>query len=166
MAMPRSFARLGRYVNPVLGRLAPTVPPLAMLHHVGRRSGRAYRTPVQAFPTERGWVIALVYGDQVDWVRNVFAGGGGELVRRRRRYRLTEPRRVDGRAGRRLLPWWSRALMGLVRVDEFVELAATPPATPPAAAATEAQGQPDETGGLAMDGAFAPHLDALPAESV
>jgi hypothetical protein len=36
-------------------------------------------------------VIALTYGAEADWVRNVLAAGGCELITRGRRERLTSP---------------------------------------------------------------------------
>jgi len=47
----------------------------AALHHVGRRSGRAYTTPVVAEPVPGGFVIPLPYGADVDWLRNIRAAG-------------------------------------------------------------------------------------------
>ena len=51
-----------------------------VLHHVGRRSGVAYDTPIDAQLTPEGAVIALVYGASVDWCRNVLAAGGCTLA--------------------------------------------------------------------------------------
>lgn len=51
----------------------------AVIHHVGRRSGRSYRTPVTALPVGTGFVIALPYGTTADWVRNVLASGGAVI---------------------------------------------------------------------------------------
>jgi deazaflavin-dependent oxidoreductase (nitroreductase family) len=53
--------------------------PWAIVYHSGRRSGRGYRIPVMAFPTETGYVFALTYGRKVDWVKNLIASGGGTL---------------------------------------------------------------------------------------
>lgn len=131
MTMPRAFRSLGRVVNPVVIPLARRMPPLALVEHVGRRSGKQYRTPVQAFRTDRGWVVALAYGKDVDWVRNVLAADGGHLIRGGRRYQLTKPERVHGKPGRGLLPGWSRVLMAMVRVNDYVEVtAAEVPAEP------------------------------------
>ena len=47
----------------------------SVVHHVGRRSGARYRTPVVALPVDDGFVVALPYGPRADWVRNVFAAG-------------------------------------------------------------------------------------------
>jgi len=37
------------FTNPLMGTFAWLVPPLAVVHHAGRKSGRPYRTPVVAF---------------------------------------------------------------------------------------------------------------------
>jgi deazaflavin-dependent oxidoreductase (nitroreductase family) len=47
----------------------------AVVHHVGRRSGRAYQTPVEAYRTTEGTLILLPYGPVTDWCRNVLAAG-------------------------------------------------------------------------------------------
>ena len=47
----------------------------AKLHHLGRRSGRPYTTPVVAEPVPDGFVVPLPYGSGVDWLRNVRAAG-------------------------------------------------------------------------------------------
>lgn len=51
----------------------------AVVHHVGRRSGTAYRTPVVAVPADDGFLIALPYGRGVDWARNILAAGTATL---------------------------------------------------------------------------------------
>jgi deazaflavin-dependent oxidoreductase (nitroreductase family) len=53
----------------------------SVVRHVGRVSGAAYETPVEAHPTDDGFVISLPYGPTTDWVKNVLAAGGATLVR-------------------------------------------------------------------------------------
>jgi len=63
MHLPRFLRRVNRAVtNPLMRTFAWWVPPLAVVHHVGRTSGRRYRTPVLAFPSVRGLVIPMTYG--------------------------------------------------------------------------------------------------------
>ena len=63
--MPRIMRRVNRAVtNRLMRPLAGVVPPLAVVHHVGRKSGRAYRTPVLAFPVAGGYVTPLPYGNR------------------------------------------------------------------------------------------------------
>jgi hypothetical protein len=38
---------------------------------VGRTSGRPYETPVEAFATDDGFLVALPYGPDTDWLKNV-----------------------------------------------------------------------------------------------
>jgi deazaflavin-dependent oxidoreductase (nitroreductase family) len=47
----------------------------AVVHHVGRRSGSAYQTPVDAYRTTDGALILLPYGPVTDWCKNVLAAG-------------------------------------------------------------------------------------------
>jgi deazaflavin-dependent oxidoreductase (nitroreductase family) len=47
----------------------------ATIHHVGRRSGIPYATPVLAEPVPGGFLVPLPYGTEVDWLRNVLASG-------------------------------------------------------------------------------------------
>ena len=50
MHIPRFMRRVNRVLtNPIMGTFAWLVPPLAVVHHVGRKSGRRYRSPVVAF---------------------------------------------------------------------------------------------------------------------
>jgi deazaflavin-dependent oxidoreductase (nitroreductase family) len=49
--------------------------PFGVLHHVGRRSGVEYRTPVAAARTSEGVLVPLMYGPGTDWCRNILAAG-------------------------------------------------------------------------------------------
>ena len=92
---PYRLARVNRRVtNPILRPVARSVAPLAIVEHRGRRSGRAYRTPVLAFCRDGQVTIVLSYGDQTEWVRNVIANGGADIVRRGHRSSLVDPRVV------------------------------------------------------------------------
>lgn len=105
MHIPYFMRRVNRvFTNPVLGTIAWLLPPLAIVHHEGRRSGRRYRTPVVAFRTDDGFVIPMTYGRDVDWARNLRAAKGGELVQLGRRFKLRNPRIVDGARAKSHLP--------------------------------------------------------------
>jgi deazaflavin-dependent oxidoreductase (nitroreductase family) len=113
-----------RLTRPFVGRL----PWFGIVQHRGRRSGRIYRTPVNAFSTDGGYVIALIYGAGADWVRNVTAAGGCELRVRGRQVRLTEPRIVHDDA-RREVPQVVRPALRLLGVADFLYLRAKAGAT-------------------------------------
>jgi deazaflavin-dependent oxidoreductase (nitroreductase family) len=77
MKLSRGVARFNKRVtNRIQGLYAWLVPPWAVILHRGRRSGRQYRTPLFAFRRGRTLVIALLYGEESEWLRNLRAGGG------------------------------------------------------------------------------------------
>jgi deazaflavin-dependent oxidoreductase (nitroreductase family) len=98
--------------------------PVAVVEHRGRRSGRRYRTPVLAFRVDGGYLVALFYGADRDWVRNVLAAGGCTLERGGRRVELTAPRLLGAAAGRTLLPPPMRPALRLLRVRRVLRLSA------------------------------------------
>jgi deazaflavin-dependent oxidoreductase (nitroreductase family) len=122
MPLPRRLAKFNLVVtNRVLGPLARYVPGFAVVSHVGRRSGRTYRTPVNLFRRGDDYVIALMYGADSQWVRNVLAAGGADIETRGRRLHLVGPDVVRDPA-RALVPKPVRVPIGLVNVDEFMLL--------------------------------------------
>jgi deazaflavin-dependent oxidoreductase (nitroreductase family) len=94
---------------------------MGLIVHRGRRSGRRYETPVQVFPTDDGYVIALTYGPGADWTRNVLAAGGCELRTRGRTVRLTQPRLYTDGTGQHIRPV-ERQMLRLLRVTDFLAL--------------------------------------------
>ena len=73
---PQQITRFNRdVVNPRMRHLARIAPYLGVVHHVGRKSGKTYVTPVMVFRAQSRWLFALTYGSQVDWARNVVAAG-------------------------------------------------------------------------------------------
>ena len=120
--LARRLARFNKHVlNRVTGPLAPHVPGLGVITHVGRRSGRVYRTPVNVFTREDGYVFALTYGHEAQWVRNVLAAGGCELTTRGERHRLIDPQLFRD-ARRRAAAPVARPILRLVGADEFLRL--------------------------------------------
>jgi deazaflavin-dependent oxidoreductase (nitroreductase family) len=110
-----------RVTNHITRPAAARLPGFAVVVHTGRRSGRRYRTPVNAFRTADGYVIALTYGTESDWVRNVVAAGGCELDTRGRRVHLTAPELFHDEHRRRVPPP-VRPMLRLLGVAEFMRL--------------------------------------------
>jgi deazaflavin-dependent oxidoreductase (nitroreductase family) len=98
MKLSRRIARFNKLINnPIQGLYAWLLPPWAVVLHRGRRSGRRHRTPVLAFIRDRTMIIALLYGEESDWLRNLRAAGGGEVVRGGRTFTIGTPRVADTR---------------------------------------------------------------------
>jgi deazaflavin-dependent oxidoreductase (nitroreductase family) len=92
MKLSRRVARFNKLINNrIQGVYAWLVPPWAVMLHRGRRTGRLYRTPVLAFKRGHTLIVALLYGEESDWLRNLQAGDG-YLIRAGRTYRLSGPR--------------------------------------------------------------------------
>jgi deazaflavin-dependent oxidoreductase (nitroreductase family) len=121
--------RVARFNNRVTNHLtrpiATWAPGFGVVVHTGRRSGRTYRTPVNVFARPGAYVIALTYGAEADWVKNVMAAGGCELVTRRRRVRATSPE-IFHDEGRREVSAVARPMLRLLGVADFLRLSAAP----------------------------------------
>jgi hypothetical protein len=64
-------------------------------------------------------VVALTYGPDSQWTRNVLAAGGCTLETRDRPLRLSRPRLVHDER-RRGVPAPVRLILGLLRVSDFL----------------------------------------------
>ncbi len=122
MPLPRRLARFNRRVtNRVAFPIARSAPGLAVVVHTGRRSGRSHRTPVCAFQTPRGYALALIYGPDSEWPKNVLAAGGCTLLTRGTTIPLTAPRRVHT-ARHPSVPAPVGAALRALRVRDYLEL--------------------------------------------
>jgi deazaflavin-dependent oxidoreductase (nitroreductase family) len=83
-----------RYVDPVLRPVAGTLPAFGIVTHLGRTSGRTYRTPVNVFRRGNDYRFFLTYGSDADWVKNILAAGRCSLRTRGRDVELVEPELV------------------------------------------------------------------------
>ena len=109
-------------LNKVTRLVAPWLPGLGVVVHRGRTSGKQYRTPVNVFPRPGGrYVMALTYGPETDWVKNVVAAGGCTLLTRGSQVTLTRPRLFHDEQ-RQEIRVVERAVLGLLNVYEFLEL--------------------------------------------
>jgi deazaflavin-dependent oxidoreductase (nitroreductase family) len=110
MKLSRRVARFNKLINNrIQGVYAWLVPPWAVILHRGRRSGRGYRTPVLAFKRDRTMIVALLYGEESDWLRNLRAAGGGRVVRAGETFSVGPPRVVRTGEAAELWQLWSPA---------------------------------------------------------
>jgi deazaflavin-dependent oxidoreductase (nitroreductase family) len=123
MALPHWLSRFNLVVsNRVFGLVAGWMPWFGIVEHVGRSTGVMRRSPINVFRLgSSGYVLALTYGADVHWVRNVLAAGGCRLRTGGRWVELTAPRRFRDPA-RRSVPWPVRPVLWLIGADWFLEL--------------------------------------------
>jgi deazaflavin-dependent oxidoreductase (nitroreductase family) len=100
------------------------LPGFGILTHVGRKSGRLYRTPVNVFRTPQGFLIALTYGCDSEWVRNVVAAGGGRLETRQTLYQLSAPT-IGHDPTRRRFPLPVRMILWTIGANDFMQLSSS-----------------------------------------
>jgi len=93
MQLPQWLARFNRYfTNPIQRMWAGWAPTMGIIEHVGRKSGRQFRTPVNVFPTDDGLAILLTYGPNRDWLKNLTAANGGRIKHYGKSVAYTGPR--------------------------------------------------------------------------
>ena len=127
MPVPRAVARWNKVgLNRVTRHVAPRVPGFGVVVHRGRRSGRRYETPVNVFPATGGYLLALTYGPDADWVKNVLAAGGCELRTRGRTVRLDSPRLYHDETRRGIRPLEQQVLRA-IGVADFLSLRTAQP---------------------------------------
>jgi deazaflavin-dependent oxidoreductase (nitroreductase family) len=130
MPIPKAVGRWNKAgLNRVTKRIAPWMPGFGVVVHRGRRSGKEYQTPVNVFATADGYVLALTYGPDTDWVKNVLAAGGCELRTGGRVVRLTAPRLFHDETRRDIRPL-ERQVLRVIGVADFLSLKAAPGAAP------------------------------------
>jgi deazaflavin-dependent oxidoreductase (nitroreductase family) len=128
MPIPRTIGRWNKVgLNRLTRRIAPWLPGFGVVVHRGRRSGRPYRTPVNVFPTANGYLFALTYGPDTDWVKNVLAADGCELQTRGRTVRLVAPRMYRDERRRGIRPV-ERQILRLLGVADFLAMKVAPQA--------------------------------------
>jgi deazaflavin-dependent oxidoreductase (nitroreductase family) len=94
----------GSRVRELLRRVAKVTAPLArplagrrwmpiwaVVHHIGRQSGRAYSVPVAIAATDTHMYIPVPFGPGTQWVQNVMAAAGCTVVWKGRDVTASEP---------------------------------------------------------------------------
>ncbi|OSC22023.1 nitroreductase family deazaflavin-dependent oxidoreductase [Mycobacterium vulneris] len=119
MRVPRAVANFNRRVtNPAARSITPWLPGQGTLDHVGRKSGKRYRTPLLVFPIRDGFVVLIGYGLKSDWLKNVFAGGQAVLHKRGKSIALANPRLLSKAEAATLVVGPSRVFYRLFPYNE------------------------------------------------
>jgi deazaflavin-dependent oxidoreductase (nitroreductase family) len=126
MPIPRIVRQWNKAgLNRVTRHIAPWMPGFGVVIHRGRRSGRLYQTPVSVFVTEDGYLFALTYGSDTDWVKNVLAAGGCELRTHGRAIKLSSPRLYHDES-RRDIRTLERQVLRIIGVADFLSVKSVP----------------------------------------
>ena len=122
--LPDRVRIFNKYVTNRVLRVLASLPrgPFALIRHVGRHSGKTYETMIMVWPTGEGFVIALTYGPEVDWYRNMLIAHGGTIFWHRRAYVVGTPERIDAQAALPVFPTPFRQILGRVGLQDFVRV--------------------------------------------
>jgi deazaflavin-dependent oxidoreductase (nitroreductase family) len=121
MAFPAWVARFNKVVtNPILRPVAARAPYFGIVVHRGRVSGRVYRTPVNAFERDGGFIFALTYGPDRDWLKNVVPHGRFTLIHRGKSIELVDPKLVRMDEPPAEIPGPAREILSLANVRTFM----------------------------------------------
>jgi deazaflavin-dependent oxidoreductase (nitroreductase family) len=122
-----SHNRMRSFNKHILNRVTRTFAnfsrgPFAVIRHVGRRSGKPYETTIMVEPTGDGIVIALTYGPEVDWYRNILAAGHGTLLWHGRVYAIEKPESVNVKTALPAFPPPFRLILKMLGTQHFVSM--------------------------------------------
>ena len=112
-----------RFLNRLSIKIAGAAhSPIAAVEHVGRKSGKRYRTPVMVERLEHGFMFALTYGPEVDWYRNLLAAGKCTLFWNGGKYQLENLQTVSTDSGVRAFPSPANLILKTVHIEHFFKM--------------------------------------------
>ncbi len=104
-------------------------PSFGILEHVGRRSGKPYRTPLTVFNAdvdgEPGVAILLTYGPDRDWLKNLNAAGSGRMRRHGKTFGVRDSRTVTKAEAARHISGATRRVFARLPFEQAVLLTKT-----------------------------------------
>ena len=126
--MRRLLVRLAHVTGPIALRIAGSglIPVWGVLHHTGRKSGKAYATPLAILATPDGLVLPLPFGERTDWCRNVRASGGGILHWRGADHRVVQPEIIDAAMATPALNAVLRRFVQVLGIKNFLRVRPIP----------------------------------------
>lgn len=117
MPVPKVVAKLNKlYTNP----RAIEQGKWPVLSHVGRTSGVTYRTPLEAYRIEGGFLFVLMYGSDSDWVQNVLHAGKATLTIGDDTFDIVNPRLIPEADAWELVPPETKKPPSFLSVHEFM----------------------------------------------
>jgi deazaflavin-dependent oxidoreductase (nitroreductase family) len=108
----------GPMTRPIAGRR--WFPLYGILHHVGRRRGRGYATPVVVRVTHDAVYVPLPFGERTDWYRDAQAAGGVRTTWMGHDHWLAHPRVVARESAGDGFSGLMKAMMRLAGIDLVV----------------------------------------------
>ena len=133
---PRNAIRLGprarrliraaaRVVNPLVLRIAGRrhMPVIGIVRHRGRKTGRAYATPLGIRSAAAGgFVMPLTFGEAAGWYRNIVAAGSCVITWRGQDHTVANPVIVDRTTALPAFPRYERLALRAIGINQYLWL--------------------------------------------
>lgn len=119
MPMPRWVAEINKRV---FNKMELKRGQRPVLTHIGRSSGASYRTPLDAYRVEGGFIFMLVYGSDSDWVQNVLASGSAKLELDGETFELASPRVIAADEAWAQIPSTATRPPGFLNITEYLQM--------------------------------------------
>ena len=121
MPLPEGLATFNRsFSNRLLRPLARVMPGFGVLRHRGRNTGRWYETPLNVFRDDARFIVALTYGEDVDWLKNARTSTNAEIVTRGEVVMLGRPHDLTTDEGMAAMPRPVGLILKALDVSGFV----------------------------------------------
>ncbi len=121
MRLPFGIRKFNRDVlNRLTGKIARSAHgPFVIVQHTGRKSGKPYETPIIAIPAADGFVIALTYGPEVDWFKNISAAGKCGILRHKQQYAVSSIQPLSVPEALAYFPGIERVILRIVGIQRL-----------------------------------------------
>ncbi len=114
-------------LNPVMMHMAGRKHWYAgVIEHTGRRTGKAYATPVVAESVNDGFIIPLPYGTRVDWLRNVQAAKKATIRLHGETYKAVDPQIIDATTAAKQLKPRRRRAFDRFKIESYLKMRPEP----------------------------------------
>lgn len=109
-----------KFTNHLMMRIAGLKhSPIVLIEHVGRSSGKVYRTPIMVSRHEDGFMFALTYGTGVDWYKNILAAQHAKLTFSGKSYQLINPVSVSPKTGQDAFKPPKSSILRAIGIQDF-----------------------------------------------
>lgn len=121
MPLPHRLARFNKsFSNRLLRPLARVMPGFGVLRHRGRNTGARYETPLNVFEGDGRFIVALTYGEDVDWLKNARSSSENEVITRGEVIAVAPPLDLKTDVGMAAVPSPVRLILRTLDVSGFV----------------------------------------------
>jgi deazaflavin-dependent oxidoreductase (nitroreductase family) len=125
--MAKKHAAIRKFNRAIYNRLAKSIAwkwMYALVTHIGRKSGKAYTTPVVANYRDGYIYIPLPYGKDTDWFLNILAAKECVVKINGKSFKSAEPQVIDIKAALPAFSSFHQAAFKAFQIHDYLRLKA------------------------------------------